>query len=158
MGPGKTEAVLARRGPGAKGLTLEIMNFGGILAGEVTVRVVPAYKHLGTLVTSTACPTQDAARRANLDTIAYSRVSGHFLSSRQFDMCFKLQATAAFVDATLLHGSELWAPLAEGIAARIEAVHMHWFRKATGEFRVVKEGRLSDADVRITHEIPQRTP
>ena len=49
-------------------------------------------------------------------------------------MRIKLHAAAAFVDAALLHGSELWSPLADGIAGRVEAVHARWLRKATGEF------------------------
>ena len=65
-----------------------------------------------------------------------------------------MNVTAALVDATLLHGSELWAPLAEGPAARIEAVHTRWLRKATGAFRPVEEDRLTDAEVRITYEAP----
>ena len=58
---------------------MEILGLGGISTGEVTLRVAPAYKHVGTLVTSTDCPTQDAAHRINHATIAYSEVSGHFL-------------------------------------------------------------------------------
>ena len=65
---------------------------------------------VGTLVTSTDSPTQDAARRINLATIAYSKVSGHCLSYKQLDLRIKLQATAALVDATLLHGCKLWPP------------------------------------------------
>ena len=45
-------------------------------------------------------------------------------------------------------------PLAEGIAGRIEAVHMRWLRQATGEFRAIEEDRKTDAEVRITYAIP----
>ena len=64
-----------------------------------------------------------------------------------------MNATDAIVDATLLHGSELWALLAEGRAARIEVVHTRWLRKAAGEFRVLEDGRLTDAEVRSTHSL-----
>ena len=113
---------MSLRGFGAKAFRIEITDLGGISAGDVVVRALSAYKHLGTLVTSTARPTQDAARRTNLATIAYSKVSGHFVSSKQFDLRLKLQATGLFVDATLLQCSVLWSPLlAEGIATCIEA-------------------------------------
>ena len=113
-----------------------------------------AYKNLGALLAPRACPTQDAARHITLASGAYNKSSGHFLSSKQFDLPVKLQATAALVDATLLHGSELWAPLADGPAARIEAAHMRWLRKATNHFRSVEHGRLTDAEVCITYEVP----
>ena len=83
--PGRTEAILSLRGPGAHALRVEIDTLKGILAGDLLIRVVSAYKHLGTSVTSTACPTQDAARRVSLASGAYSKVSGHFLSSMQFN-------------------------------------------------------------------------
>ena len=140
-------------GLGAEALRQEIDAVGGTLTEHFTTRVVGAYKHLGTLVTSTACPTQDAARRVSQASGAYARVSGHVLSSSQFDLALKLQSTAAFVDATLLSGSELWPPLADGIAARVGAVHTRRLRKATGEFRSVAQGRQSDAEVRIIYKV-----
>ena len=78
FGAGKTEAILSLRGPGAKALRQEIEVVSGIFADKFTVRVAGAYKHLGTLVTSTACPTPDAARLVSLVGWAYARVSGHF--------------------------------------------------------------------------------
>ena len=76
------------------------------------------------------------------------------MSSKQFDSKVKLNATAAIVGATLLRGCELWAPLAEGPAARIEVVHTRWLRQATDEFRVLEASRLTDAEVRITYAVP----
>ena len=76
------------------------------------------------------------------------------LSPSQFDLALKLQSTAAFVDATLLSGSKLWPPLADGIASRVEALHMRWLRKATGEFRAIELYRKTDAEVRITFDVP----
>ena len=109
------------------------MALKGIQAGDILIRVVTAYRHLGTMVTPTACPTQDAARRVSLATSAYAIISGHVLSSKQFCVKIKLQTTAALVDATLLHSCELWASLAEGPASRIEAVYKRWLRKATAQ-------------------------
>ena len=65
----------------------------------------------------------------------------------------KFQSTTAIVDATVLYGSELWAPLAVGPTMRTEAAHMRWLRKATGEYRSVTLGRQSDAEVRITYKV-----
>ena len=77
FGAGTTEAILALRGTEAETLRQEIVAVGGISAEGFTLRVVGAYKHVGTLVTSTACPTQDAAKRVALANAAYSRMSGH---------------------------------------------------------------------------------
>ena len=74
--------MLSLRGQGARALRLEIEACGGIQAGDVLIRAVAAYEYSGTLVTSTACPTQDAAKRITLATGAYAKVSGHFLLSK----------------------------------------------------------------------------
>ena len=66
----------------------------------------------------------------------------------------KLQSVAAVVDATLLHGGELWSELTHFVASRVEAVHMRWLRKVTGSFRATSESRLSDHDVRVTFSVP----
>ena len=152
-GAGKTEAILSLRGPGAKGLRQEIEAVGGILTERVLLRIVGADKHLGTLVTPTACPRQEAARRVSQASTAYASLSGHFLSSIKFDLALKMQSTTAFVDATLLFGCKLWAPWAAGAAARVEAVHTRWLRKVTGEFQSVAEVRSSDQDARITCDV-----
>ena len=78
FGNGKTEAILSLRGPSAKALRQAIEALGSILTEEVSVRVVCAYKHLGTTVTSTACPSQDAARRVSKAVSADASVSGQF--------------------------------------------------------------------------------
>ena len=59
--PGKTEAILALRGSDARRSNPSILEQKGLAIGEVILRTVPAYKHLGTLVTYTATPTRDAA-------------------------------------------------------------------------------------------------
>ena len=100
FGVGKTEAILVLRGTEAKALRQEIAAVGGISAEGFTLQAVGAYKNLCTLVTSTPCPTQDAARRISLATAASSRIVGHVRSARQFDLAVKLQATAFVVDAT----------------------------------------------------------
>ena len=69
------------------------------------------------------------------------------------DLIVKLQASAATVDATLLHGSKLWAHIAAGPALRIEAMHTRWLRKATGEYRAVSEDWQSEAEVRVTYNV-----
>ena len=145
--------LLPLRGVGAKALRHEIEAVGGICAEGVILRAVGADKHLGTLVTSTACPTQDAARRVSLAGSVYAKVSGHVLSSQQLDLIVKLQASAATVDATLLHGSKSWAHIAAGPALRIEAMHTRWLRKATGEYRAVSEDWQSEAEVRVTYNV-----
>jgi len=75
---------------------------------------------------------------------------GPFFHSAQIDLRVKIQTTAALVDATLLNGGQLWTELAPYVAARLEAVHMRWLRKATGSFRAQSELRQSDHDVRVT--------
>ena len=78
FGPGKTEAILVLRVPGAKAMRQEVEAVGGALTELFAMRVVGAYKRLGNMVTSTACPTQDAATRVSQATGAYARVSGSF--------------------------------------------------------------------------------
>ena len=89
-----------------------------------------------------------------LSAIAYGRLSGHYISSPRFDLALHISSTAAIVDATLLHASELWSVFSDQVAGRVEAVHMRWLRKATGELRSVAEGRSSDQDARITYDVP----
>ena len=76
--------MLALRGKGAKESHTTTSVDGGILAGDILLRIVGAYKHLGTLATSTGCPSQDAARRVSQGTATYAKVSGKFLSSALF--------------------------------------------------------------------------
>ena len=64
-----------------------------------------------------------------------------------------MQATAAVVDATLFYAGVLRPVLSLGTARRLEVVHMRWLRKATGEHRSVEQGRMSDAEVRVTYAI-----
>ena len=154
FGPGKTEAVLSVRGTSAKAIRKTISCDGGLLVGAALLRVVCAYKHLGTLATSTGCPAQDAARGVAQGTAAYAKVSGKFISSALFDVKLKIRATGAVVDSTLLRAGELWTALSLEAAQRIEAVHMRWLRKATGHFRAVAEDRMCDEEVRITYEVP----
>ena len=66
------------------------------------------------MVASTACPAQGAGRRVSLATAAYSKLSGHFFGSREFDLALKMQATAAVADATLLYASEHLPVLSTG--------------------------------------------
>ena len=73
FGPGKTEALLALRGPGAKALRKDIVSDGGIRVGAAMLRVVCSYKHLGTLATAAGCPAQDATRRVAQGNVAYSK-------------------------------------------------------------------------------------
>ena len=75
-GPGKTEALLSLRSIGAKAIRKAIVSDGGLCVGPALLRVVCAYKHLGTLVTSTGCPTQDAAKRVTQGSAAYAKFSG----------------------------------------------------------------------------------
>ena len=49
-------------------------------------------------------------------------------------------------------------PFSEQVAGRVEAAHMRWLRKVTGEFRSVAEGRSNDQDARITYEVPSTWP
>ena len=94
------------------------------------MRAVGAYKRLSSSVTSTACLTQDAARRVSLACFASSRVSGRFLSISQLDLDLKPQATVAIVDATLFSVQVIFgAPLSVGPARRLEAVRVRWLRK-----------------------------
>ena len=156
LGAGKTEAVLALRGAGAQALRNKTVTDGGIRVDGFIVRAVGAHKRLGTMVASTACPTQDAAKRIALASAAYSRMSAHFLSSQQFDLAVKLQATAPLVNATVLYARELWPLLSMGTARRLAAVRMRWLRKATSGFRSAAQGRQSDAEVRVTYATASR--
>ena len=152
-GPSKTEVALSLKGKGAKAIRKTISCDGGPFVDATVLRVVGAYKHLGTLATSTGCPTQDAARRVAQGTAAYAKLSGKFLSSALFDVKLKIRATGEVVDSTLLHASELWTALSIETAQRIEAIHMRWLRKATGHFRAVAEDRMCDEAVRITYVV-----
>ena len=79
------------------------------MTAHFTHRGVATYKHLVTLGIGTACPAQDAARRVQLSTTAYARLSGHYLSSPRFDLARKITSTALIVDAALLHaGARSW--------------------------------------------------
>ena len=80
FGPGKTEVVLSLQGAGAKAICKTIACDGGLLVGAALPRVVCAYKHLGTLATSTGCPTQDVARRVAQGSAAYAKFSGKCIS------------------------------------------------------------------------------
>ena len=117
---------------------MEIIALGGISTGEVTLRVAPAYKHVRALVTATDSPTQDAARCINLAISAYSKVSGHVLSYKQVDLRIKLQATAASVDATLLHGCELWPPLLKGLQDALKLRTCAGYAKPPGSFEQLR--------------------
>ena len=147
-GRGKTEAILALRGPGVKDCKAQIQAAGGLPSGEFTLRVVPAYKHLGTLVTFTAVPTRNAARRTQQASKADAKMSGHLLGSLQLPLETKILAATTLVDTVLLHASELWPPLAAGIAQKVKYVHTRWLRKATAEFRTSLEPNLTDEEVR----------
>ncbi len=94
------------------------------------MRIVPAYKHLGTLVTGNANPSAYAARRVHKATIAYAQFSGLLLSSGQLDVHTQLRSVSAVVDSTFLHGGELWTLLYNDLSSRVEAVHMRWLRKS----------------------------
>jgi hypothetical protein len=107
---------------------------GGIQSMLTVLRVVPTYKHLGSLVSPSGFPTADAARRVQKAVLAYAQLSGHFLSSQQFEIRTKLQTAAALVDATLLHGGQLWLELPSYVASRMEGIHIRWLRKATASF------------------------
>lgn len=96
---------------------------GGIVLEAFTLRVRSSYKQLGTLVTSTGCPTADAARRVSKTYTAYNQLSGHFLSSAECDLKVRLRSATAIVDATLLHNCGVWTELASTAASRAEAVH-----------------------------------
>ena len=152
FGPGKTEAVLALRGPSAKACKAHILESGGLLCDEFTLRVVPAYKHLGTLATYTAIPTRDAARRIQQANKAYAKMSGHFLGSARIPLETKMLAAGTLVDTVLLHGGELWTPLSAGIAQRVEHVHMRWLRRATAEIRSGTSPNLTDEEVRSIYQ------
>ena len=146
---GKTEAVLAIRGRGSQAMREELREAGFLVqAGAHQLRLVQSYKHLGTLVTATACPAQESARRCRLATGAYRQTSGRFLSSRRFGLPVKRQAVGVVVEAVQLYACELWPePSAASLRAH-EAVHMRWLRKATAHFRGDAAGRLSDLEVR----------
>ena len=79
-----------------------------IITERFVLKVVGARKHLGTMVTGTACPAQDASRRIQLPTSTYAWLSGHYLGSTRFDLAMQISSTATFVDATVLHPRELW--------------------------------------------------
>jgi hypothetical protein len=77
-----------------------------------------------------------------------------FVSSALFELKLKIRVTAAVVDSSLLHASELWTALSLDAARRIEAVHMRWLRKATGHDRAIAENLMCDEAVRATYEVP----
>ena len=147
----KTEAVVSLRGKGAKALWLSMRRDGGIRSALAVLRVVPTYKHLGSLVSSSGLPTADAFRRVQKVVLAYPKLSGHFLSSQHLEVRTKLQTAAALVDATLLHGGQLWLELPAFLASKLEGIHMRWIRKATASFRVNQDDRASDHDLRVTY-------
>ena len=58
------------------------------------------------------------------------------------------------MDTTVLHAGELWMLVSTDLSSRVEAVHMRWLRKVTGQLRAIAEDCCTDTDLRITFQVP----
>ena len=114
-GAGKTEAILAFRGVQARASRKELLTADPPVVSFVTssgqtksVRIVPAYQHLGSVLTADSHALPDIKRRALLASQTFHQLRRKVLSNPFLTEREKLSLLRERVISRFLHGSGLW--------------------------------------------------
>ena len=111
LDPGKTEALLELRGPGARAAKARLKWQGQQASLEVgadrPLRVVRHYKHLGSVTARRA----DFARRRGLAQAVVAAVGRRILGNRVFAQPTRVAIFGAVLDGVLLNACGHWMPL-----------------------------------------------
>eukprot|EP00435_Cladocopium_sp_Y103_P071422 s996_g37.t1 len=135
--PGKTETVVAFRGPGAPACRAQwmVQAQGCIPLPDLStsLRCVPRYEHLGTTFQPDGGIDAEIRHRCSRATMAYRQVRKPILLNRHLDVRTRLRLFDALVMPVLLHGAGNWPLLTTMQLHHLHALYLRWLRSIVGD-------------------------
>ena len=150
--PGKTELIIAWRGPFSKRFRQETVVDGvpAFAFGDgMRCLVVGKYKHVGTMLSQGCSETDDITTRLAKASAVFNSLAAKVLTQPAIRECVRLALFRSLVLSVLLFGSEHWV-LTTAQLGRINVVMMRWLRRILRQPRAPVPGfkRISDEEVR----------
>ena len=118
----------------------------------IECKVVPCYKHVGTLVDGLGrleCELQARIAAANR---VDQPLAKKLMSAKYLDCKTKAQLFSSLVLSVLLYGCETWPEPTQSQGKRLEAFQMRCLRRLAGEPRVPIPGRVRIRDVELRRQ------
>ena len=126
---GKTEAVLAPRGPGTRHVKRRIFLDGGICVDGHILCCAGRYNHLGTLATATGAEVQEIAARIISARAAENAARRPILMHRDYTHSTKVMVTGSLVYSRLFVASGLWEPLPRSTLRGLRTAYLSPLRR-----------------------------
>ena len=137
---GKSEAILALRGKGSKALKAKLAETSVIsiktaALGNVDLRIVDRYKHLGGVVTAGSTMLPEVLARSDSSTTAFLPLANKVFSARWLPSQTRTSLAKSLIYSRLLHNACTWPSLPTSAAAKVHATYMKPLRRITGDVR-----------------------
>ena len=161
MDPGKTEAVIMFRGPGADEQRLQLFDQGQVptlVASTDThilsLRVASSYRHLGARYSMDADIEVEVMARLGSARSAYHEVKQQVFLNRFIPVPGRLQLLHSLIFSRLMYGCATWSDMPAGVLKKIESQMMKMFRSIIDNGFWKDETLRSDSSLRAEFELP----
>ena len=138
LSKGKTEILMQHRGKGAPLLRKQLLQdeFAQIpikyFDQEVPVRVVGAYKHLGSLMVSSLSIAHDVKCRMARAETNFRTLSRALFHNRKINVCTRLSLLEALVLPMIIYGCGHWPLLPHQVFIKLNHLILKWQRSIIG--------------------------
>ena len=149
---GKSECVLALRGPHAKRAALDLFNDGSMIRVRtsseqpIQLRSVMQYKHMGSIFTGVGC-SAEVQHRVHNATIAHKALRKYALRHPSLSTDTKCSLVSSLVLSRLFYNACLWGRLINSDLRRIRGLYMRIYREIHGMTNYEAERHTSDLAV-----------
>ena len=158
--PGKSEVLLAIRGKGSTAVRRRTLlaHPPAILAvtralGNINVRVVHMYKHLGGIVVASGNLVPEVSSRCKSAMAAFQPIVRKIFAAPWLPTEVRMSLASSLVTSRLTFNAATWSALSEVATAKLHTVHLRVLRRVAG--RTPHHGALRDnvADQAVLGEL-----
>ena len=114
------------------------------LDGVVSIGIVDAYRHLGTVKSESGSPLQDGRARSAAMLKAYALLAHRVFANPSLDRGLRMRLASALLFTKLYFGTETWLVEHHPAAACIHAARMRVLRRVAGKTRHQPLDNVSD--------------
>ena len=158
---GKTEALIALRGPGSRkaakawfGTRGPMLRVETQLSGAAMIRVVASYVHLGFVIDRNATYGQESLRRLSIARKAFEDAKDLLLQNRAIPRRVRAQLFSALIESTMFN-LEVWGDEAVGAWRKLRIGHGRLQRNLLGkEMRAEQLHKLSASELTLIVGVP----
>ena len=157
---GKTEAVLCFRGPGADSHRLQMFDKDKrpVIVIEtsshiLSLRVVPSYKHLGSLYTMGVDVHREIKARIGAARQAFEEMRKPIFANRKLPISARLQLFQSLILSRLLYGCAVWTDVPQALVKKLESTIIQYYRRIYDE-GFWNQSQLTDDEFRRSQRLP----